>query len=129
MFEGREGLESRDNGHRDPHRTATLHKVEVAAVVVEKLGHDVVGTGIDLRFEVAEVLLQRGGIAMLLGVACHTDGEGGAVCELHLAIHKLAPIHRHNLAHQLLGVGIPFGVGLKLFLAREGVTSQGQHVP
>ena len=128
MPDRREGFDARDDGHPDTRLPTALHEVEEAAVVVEELRDDVLRAGVDLRLQGGDVGLGRRRLGVGLGIAGHADREAGVVALLHLAVDEFAPVHRRDLPHQPLGVGVSLRMGHEYPFVLRPVASQGQHV-
>ena len=124
----RDRLDARDDRYRDARFAAALHEIEVLAVVEEHLGHDVVGSRIDLLLEVLEVALGVRRLEMLFGIARHAYRELGVVALLDFAVDKFSPVHGLDLAHQVGGVGVSLGVGDEAGFVLPLVAPQRQHV-
>ncbi len=71
-----ERFDAGDDGDGDTLGTGTLHEAEVLVVVVEELGHGILGTGLYLLLQSVEVHIHIGRLLVLLGVAGHAIGEG-----------------------------------------------------
>ncbi len=124
----RDRLDARDDRYRDARFAAALHEIEVLAVVEEHLGHDVVGSRIDLLLEVLEVALGVRRLEMLFGIARHAYRELGVVALLDFAVDEFSPVHGLDLAHQVGGVGVSLGVGDEAGFVLPLVAPQCQHV-
>lgn len=66
-----------DDGDVDAGEFATLAEVVEIAVIEEKLGDDVIGSGIDLGFEILNFFQAVRGGGMSFGEAGHSDGDVG----------------------------------------------------
>ena len=71
LAEFRHRFDAWDDGHGDADRPSTLHKLEVLLVVVEDLGHCIVGSHILLLLEHLQVELQIRSLLMLFWIGSH----------------------------------------------------------
>ena len=124
----REGFHARDDRHVDPRFAAAADEGQDAVGVVADLRHDVVGAGVDLGFEVAQVAFGVEGVDVFFGIARHADREFRVVALLHFAVDELAAVHRRDLPHEVDGVGVPLRMGHEMAFVGAAVAAQRQHV-
>jgi len=93
---------------------AAIAEGEEVGVVVEELGDDGIGTGVDFALEIFEIGLGAGGLLMGFGVASNGDAH----------FWKFVA----DEFDQLIGVGETAGGGFKLFSALRRIAAKGHYV-
>ena len=121
-------LQAGDNGHRDARVAAALLKLEILLVIKKHLGHDVVGSPVDLVLEKAHVGGVVRGLKVFFGVAGRADAKVGSPSIVLLLVEVGAFVEVGHLANQVAGVGVTIGLGLEMAFGFDGVATQGQHV-
>lgn len=120
-------LKTGDDRNVDARRTAGVDVAEVLFVVEEHLGHDVLGSRIDLFLKVLDVDFERGGLEMFFGV----PGNADAVVERLRALEvfeEFAALHVTDLLNEVAGVLIFGAVFSRGFLIVRGIAAQGEGV-
>ncbi len=70
-----EGLDARNNRHRNTRLAATLHEVEIAAVVEKHLRYNIFGSRLDLCAQILDVGIYVHSLLVLFGITRHAERE------------------------------------------------------
>ena len=101
MIPARQYFYTRDNRHINPGGAAFIHKAEIFPVIKDHLGHDVIGPGGNLLFQITNVSLKVWSIFMFFGIAGNADTEIRPV-GIQFILKKDALVHDLNLTDKRL---------------------------
>lgn len=114
-----DGQQAGNDGNGDCETARGRDKIEVGLVVVKKLGDHAVGAGVNLLFQIEQVLLQGGGLHVLLRIARDGDAKWADA----KACFSVA-----DVGDKLVGVGKAIDWGDEGGLAFWGVAAEGDDV-
>ena len=101
-----EGLDAGDDGDGDSFGTSALNETEILLIIIEQLGHCILGASLDLLSEPMEVHLHIGRLIVFFGVAGYAIREGLPWLLDGRAIAEEALVEAIDLRLQLYGVAI-----------------------